>query len=1002
MALAGCKDDDALTLPAADGAIMPGEEVAFVTYMPGAKVTTRADRAMTNEEITTHIGSYKPVAKDYAFTVEMYEQGLGEALGSGTYKPTTTGNGDSKTYAADGTLTADATPLYWPGNAKRYAFKATAGSATIVTSTVAVDAVKNKSDQTDAVKLLAHDKLLGYGFEPVCDEATATMTDHIDALNYRTSKEWYAANRLTRGVAPGGVDAVEFYKKIPLYLQHQRSLITIKLKAGEGVSRTDLAYKEAVKKIKTYIYSYGATNDETVEVDPMAEEATVDYDSQDFGEPATSVPTTQYTAIVEPHDYLTNTSHVIAEMHISGQRFTFCSTNDELYGTYEVTPDDPDAKERMLGYNLEAGKHLIITVKLGRDSRKILITAYVEDWTEAVTTSIVDDYGQAGDPIQISSRQELYDFLTGPRNKAGNVAIIVPNSLNLEKTKTKNETTGEYEESDTPWVAEDGKEFKLNCTLNMAGATFKTNHPVFSEITSSGNLVNGTITVDNELTAAVASENHGTIERINVLPRDANGNDSENGRATRAGLVITNYGSITECTSELPVQGDGNVFVGGIAARSVYASATSTMPVIDGCEVNARVDGTNGAKGGGIVGEAAGRVTNNTFEYGITIMQDATSFKNIIQTAAATGTLRAYGNQWPTKANNDDVASTNINIRDEEKRYDAVIDSQKELGLLIQSTNNLSTLKYRLSNNFTVTKDGADGWTYGKKTTDFGQSNTVGNVFFTLDGNNKTITTDCMLFAHIEGKISDLTVRLSADLIAAHEDNSNIAPLGYSVYGDNAKISNIQVKAGNHRIEAYTPGGIVVWAYGGATIENCQCNANIEVWAKKLINDKGEVTEARLYAGGIAACAFDATITGCVFHLNPNGTLTRNMEGAATGEKADHPNIFYGGIVGGTQLPADYSREKKGVLITDCSSWYESASGKVSAVQGGIVGRAIYDDGGLKNGIADGCQGNWWSESMNGIGTRLEGTTIDQLLGKRNAVTPQQNNNYDSEAYKLP
>ena len=64
------------------------------------------------------------------------------------------------------------------------------------------------------------------------------------------------------------------------------------------------------------------------------------------------------------------------------------------------------------------------------------------------------------------------------------------------------------------------------------------------------------------------------LERISVLPRDASGNSST-GKATRAGLVVENAGTISQCSSELPVYGKydsgtaDNNLVGGIAARSV-------------------------------------------------------------------------------------------------------------------------------------------------------------------------------------------------------------------------------------------------------------------------------------------------------------------------------------------------------------------------------------------------------------------------------------------------
>ncbi len=975
MALSGCSEDLA-SLFGEEGDINAGEAVMFTTYVPGSAVTRSFDAT-----------NYHAVAKDYEFHVEMYEKN-GESdpvlLGSSDYQPTkiVTSAGDppveTTTYATDGTLVVkeSSTPLYWPGNAKKYGFKATAGTTTLET------------DQTTDGKWLQQDQLLGYACYPA--------EDNEGQLCFRTSKEWKAANEAQ------GLSSAEQYKKIPLYLKHQRSLITIILKAGEGVNREDLTYEKALENIETVIYSYGETSSDKKTIQPLAAQTSVNYTSADYGSVASDVETTQYSAVVEPHDYLTAaTSDVIAEIKLSGQRFTFYAGSDFQYAAYlnNAHADHATAVTHMSGYDLTAGKHLVITATLGRESRKILITAYVEDWTEAVTTSIVDDYGQAGDPIQINTRKDLYDFLNDPsKNKAGNVAIIVPNSLNLEQS----------EGSASAW-----EPMPLNCTLNMAGATFRTDHQVFSTIGASGNLVNGIISVGNAtVESAAAATNLGTIERVSVEPKDGSGNSST-GKATRAGLVVTNSGTITECTSTLSVQGtasEGTVYVGGIAARSDYSESNgNTMPVIDGCTVTARVDGGAGNRGGGIVGEAVGRVTNNTFSYGITISQDATNFKNIIQhKVEGTRDLRAYSNAWPTKASNTDVVATNTNRTATDDRYTAVIDCQAELALLLTTYNNASN-KFRISNDFSVTKE--NGWNYGGKTVVFNATGT-GNVFFKLDGNNKTITTDAMLFSTIQNNVSDLTVRLSADMIATPDGGTDVmAPLAYAVMAG-ATISNIQVKTdyldeGNnvkyYRIQAATVGGIVIWACGHATIDNCQCKANLETWVSGDVSN-----ESKIYSGGIVACAADAIITRCVFH-STEGTLFRNMATAYDAPVVEETiglngsssaGIFYGGILGGT-APNSFSGtvENPSVLITDCTSWYSTSN---NPQKGAIVGYAEYADGSsnLANGIADGCQGNWWNTSSWGIGTYKEIVGADHekgvelTIGKRNAVAPTQDENY--------
>ncbi len=988
--LTGCTED-VTSLFSSDGEIQPGESVLFATYVPGKSVT----RTTAKDDFDAKMATYQRVAADYEFTVEMYqkpESGDPTLLGSAVYVPDTTitnygEDNETVNYASDGTLLSkDASnPLYWPGNAKEYGFKATAGTTTL------------EADQSDADKLLAQDQLLGYGFEPLWDETNNQQVDNENALNYRTSKEWYAANQQTLGLAPGGVNEAVFYKKIPLYLQHQRSLITVILKAGEGVDRSALEYEKALNNIHTYIYSY-KTGEEKKELTPLPKQTTVNYVSGDYGTAANGVETTKYTAVVEPHDYLTGaTSDVIAEIQLSGQRFTFYASNDTQYGDYDSGDQTKAATIHMNGYNLTAGKHLVITATLGRASRKILITAYVEDWTETVTTSIVDDYGQAGDPIQITTRQELYEFLADEdKNKPGNVAIIVPNTMNLEK----NGDTEALWEIPMP----------LNCTLNMAGSTFYTNHRIFSTIGASGNLVNGTIAVGNTpVDAAVAEKNLGTIERVNIVTTDASNNTSS-AVATRAGVVISNSGTITGCSSVLTVKATTgfNGFIGGIAAESVYSTENgSTMPVIDGCTVNASVDEADGENeqtgmtyGGGIVGQAVGRVTNNRYEYGISIKQNATRLKNIIQHKAGnddTYDIRAYGNSWPTTADNEiykvlnttEVAAENTNGTAEADRYTAVIDCQEELSYLLTSGTNTTTSRIRISDDFAVT-----GWTLGTKDDQLSSSNS-GNVFFELDGNDKTITTDGMLFTNIQNHVHDLTVKLSSNLIATHltDGSEAIAALAYAVYGtgvnSTGKLSNIKVKGGDYRIQAATVGGIVVWAYKDAVIENCQCKANIQVWTAGLSQ------EAKTYAGGIAACAAKATFTQCTFH-NTEGTLYQNTATTNTETEKGTETLtgaYYGGILGGTVPKGSTGTEYPSVLITDCTSWF-STSG--SAQKGAIVGYAQYTDASsaLTNGIADDCQGNWWNTSSDGIGTSYNSMSDENVIGKRNAVKPTQDTTY--------
>jgi len=985
--MTGCKEE-VESLFYSDDEIKAGDPVVFNTYMP-SKANTRGDEKTAEQTaFETRMGTFKQVQADYEFTVSMYEKNVTNALGSACYVPTktiTNENTDDEivTYASDGTLLLkeadNNNSLYWPGNAKEYGFMAVAGTETLET------------DQTSAEKLFNQDRLVGYGFEPLWDQDTNSSVDNEDALNYRTSKAWYTANITTKGMPiPGYEESAAFYKKIPLYLKHRRAKVTIILKAGEGVERTALAYEKAQTNIQTKIYTY-KTGETAKAITPFLEQTTIDYGTSDDDK---GVETCKYTAIIEPHDFLSGaTSDVIAEIQLSGQRFTFYASNDAQYTDY--TTNVSTAVDHMAGYNLTEGKHLTITATLGRDSRKIVITAYVVDWDETQMNSIVDDYGQTGDPIQITTREQLKSFLESSNNKAGNVAIIVPGAINLE-TNTE------------AWTPQ-----PLNCTLNMAGATFFSTHQVFTTISSSGNLVNGTISLGTtaattQVESAVANTNLGSIERVNVLTQDEDGK-STSCSATRAGLVVTNSGRITGCSSVLPVKSNYAGFIGGIAASSVPNSDLGTMPVIDGCTVNASVaeTGNAGTKGGGIVGEALGRVINNTYEYGITISQNVDRFKNIIQCKAGTkdadDDLRAYGNSWPTTAGNaitkvedtNAIAAENPNGTASDAQYTAVIDSQEELATILGSTYNVSGKRYRISNDFTVSS-----WDYGK-TFDEVSSSITGSVFFELDGNDKTITTNSMLFTTIQNHVYDLTISLSDNLLAtpvtgtaSDGEKDAKAALAYSVYGTNGKISNIKVKGGNYRIQAKTAGGIVVWARGGATIEDCQCMASVQFW--------GDISsDAKYYAGGIVAQASQATITRCKYY-NTSGTLYRNKADeyntTSEAEETVTSGVYYGGIVGGITRGQGSFVETPSVLITDCSSWFTAESDQNQ--KGAILGIAFYtaDDANktLTYGVADGCQGNWWENSRAiGLYTADSSTkTIEQLIGKCNAVKPTKDSSF--------
>lgn len=571
------------------------------------------------------------------------------------------------------TLVTSGPTVYWPDiSINEYGFMATAGTPTL------------EEDQRSDTNLLSQDLLRGY--------AGISDTDNLSDFTFRTGENWKSANGDS--------------KIIPVYLDHQRSKITIILKAGEGVARTDLASETAGTNIDATIYSYpGPTA-----VKPNASSTTVDYTD------ATGVETTQYTAIVEPYDYQTETTtgdggQVIAEIKLSGQRFTFKPSNE--------TADDKS------NYNLTAGKHLIITATLARgNDQKVLLTAQVVPWTEVSTDATVGDDGLVGSTTDIDSRTGLLAFLSGENNKAGNITNITAD-IDLE--------------SGEAWTSQ-----PLNCTMKLNNHTISTTHPVFTTIGALGKVEGGTISVSGDATvnAAIATSNLGTIKDVTVCREST-------GKASQGGLVVTNSGTISSCSSTLPVHGTSGV-VGGIAMELVY-STIGSMPVIENCTVDARVDGEDGTSGGGIVGSAVGRVSGNTFEYGITLNQNDTNFKNIVQAKADSHQLRAYDNKWPTKADNSigDHSSNNSNTTTANK-YDATIDSSGELWRLLSvNSNNQSGKNYRVNSDFTVVNDASPAhW----------DNNISGRYAeFHLDGNGKNITTvptNLLLFANVRSSVT--------------------------------------------------------------------------------------------------------------------------------------------------------------------------------------------------------------------------------------------------------
>ena len=975
-----------------DAPDMTGEEIVFTSQLPAVVKTTTRATSVDNELLH----GYKPVSEKYEFSISMFKEGEYNAIKSATYGSIDNNN--------DGDLESSA-PLHWPDNVKKYGFEAMAG-------TPSLEAIQNTKEAW-----LKQDLLKGYGYEPFIEttgegeSSTSNKIDKIDALNYRTNKEWYNANKTWKD--QNGISSSDEYKKIPLFLQHQRALITVILKAGEGVDRKDVLASTAQQKIATKIYSYDDSQQEEIqkklEITPLQGTATVDYDKIGNLPAETNVEVARYDAIVMPHNYFTNAEdEKICAINVANQKFSFYASNDSRYGKKEELSES-GKKEFEDAYNLQAGDNLVITATLSRDSRKILITAYVQPWTDVITSYVCDDFGSTGEPFIINTKEELEEFLSDEKNNAsGNVAVLNTN-LTLDD-----------------WTLSED----LNAILNLGNHTITTDNTLFNNITASGSLINGNIKVKNNSTydvkTVICNTNEGLIDHINIT----NDDDDNPAVVSRAAIAITNNGYISSCSSAVKVMGKATaegeeIFIGGIAAESKAKSA-GMLSVINNCTVTGKVDAEDSTtvKCGGIVGNANGYVMNNTYEYGVTLNQETDSqarFKNIVHTKANNDNIQliATGNQWPTQTTNTPVGGVAItNTRPNHELFYKVIDCQDELGKLVNPELNYNDAKYsyRIADNFTVL---SDTWELGKKSDETNNTNAK-NVLFTLDGNNKAITLDGtkkiyyknkkseadddskanitapMLFANITGTVKNLTLLCKQSLYGIPEyadgdDGKNMssdicAPLAYAVVG--GTISNIKVHAVPYtdsegktvypKVVAALPSGLVTWAYKGATIENCTSDIDVEMRLARNYNAQDNT----LFASGLVAQAADATITQCKYAPRDDFKFSSTYKTT---------KIYFGGIVGGTvkkQIDNTYDIPK--LTISDCASWYSQKEDAYTI--GSIIGRAYYISV-TGNENVDGvnktaCQGNWWPSGITGVGTASALGGDEKIIGKKSSVNP--------------
>lgn len=926
----------------------PGSEVAFSALCASSAVT-KADGTLPE--------GYEKL-KERQLTVTMIDN-VGNEVDKATYQLDEVGAFS---------VAAASTPLYWPDNVKPYGFMVQAGVETLN----AVQTAENWSEQ---------DLLTGYAAVP--NEGTLP-----DAAEKKTSKGWYAANKAWLGESATSQQC----RTIPLFLKHERVWVTVILKAGEGVRREDLNPETAATKISAFCYSYASGADNPVAITPRQGSEKVNYEAQGSYPAENDRPTVRYDAIIEPHDFTAkpNDDKLLA-VSVANQNFSFYASNDKIY-----TENNTDWKSL---YNLTAGKHLTLTATLSRDSRKILISAFIEDWEEEVNAFVCDDFGGNGSPEVIKDRESLLAFLKGDKNKAGNVGIIAVSSLDLT----------------TDW---NPTGLTLHSTLNLGGSTLKLSSASLLEgISSTGSLVGGTLSVSGKVTAAVCQTNQGTIDRVHVIP------ETSTASATRAGVVVSNHGLIISCSSALDVTGqnssDGSpTYIGGIAAESW--SEGNEKAYIQDCVMTGCVDVAENATtvyGGGIVGKASGVVQNNSYEFGVTLQQVEKTFssenllRNIIHTqnTESDALLTATNNRWPTNTSNT-VAGENIYP----DPYDQMIRNQEELAILVEANSNYNVAgkKYALSTDFEVD---AGSWGFATKS-DVLNNTQQYNLLCTLDGNDKTITlktgsvsydytkseqqhtgqitTVPMLFSNITGTILNLHIHLAGSLqsLPTGDATDVAAPLAYALAGGTLKNITVTAERGV-TVQGAAASGLVVWAYdnpnvteGNREARMIQCRSKVSVVWKATSQ---EYTDGSRYAGGLVSQAAQLVMDRCGF----SGTITGNYQGTLQGDQ----KVILGGLVGGVGLKrldgqsATESDSPK-LLLTDCYSRWQPGDELSGYIHGSILGSAytVISNKDTHGVDSEACQGNWWVETTKPVGQWLTAQypTAEKVIGKRNSVEP--------------
>ena len=302
--------------------LSPDEEefpcpVSFALFSAGNDIDM-STRAYSTDATT--LAEYTRVSSACNFEVQM--------------KSSTGSESSSVTYTSDAStgilgVNAGQTPFYWQDNVTPYGFKVSANSSSLPT------------DQSNSANFASADYLLGYGYEPLLDSGSSV--DGLDDYNYHSFKDWVTMNNVWYS---SSMDK----KTVPLFVKHQNAWVTVILKAGAGIERSEMV----PSNFSSNFYSYNKTTYVSTTITPYKTTTTVDYLSTDFGGAQSGVSTVRFDALIKPAAY-SGRGIMVFTFNVGGTETS--STYYYPYASLDPTPSN---------WDLESGDHLTLTITLTR------------------------------------------------------------------------------------------------------------------------------------------------------------------------------------------------------------------------------------------------------------------------------------------------------------------------------------------------------------------------------------------------------------------------------------------------------------------------------------------------------------------------------------------------------------------------------------------------------------------------------------------------------------